>query len=290
MRKAVTKPQPKAQLTTVTPVVGAPATNTANFASTRQVLLGSADRSRLQRAKIAPKHNNVKRFATSDMHQVTAAPQVTSGEIVSHAPKSHHATASVQALPSSIASATHGHLEQLVNSALASANSHEGRRGGRSVKNMSRRSAWLTVGAICSIVVLLGAFFAYQNVPNVAMRLAARQAGVAASVPTYKPAGFSFDGPISYANGLVTLHYVANGDSDRSFVITQRKSSWDSQSLLSNYVLAENKQYQTYQDQGKTIYIYDDSNATWVDGGVWYNVAGKANLNSDQLLHIASSM
>jgi hypothetical protein len=48
--------------------------------------------------------------------------------------------------------------------------------------------------------------------------------------------------------------------------------------------------YQPFEANGRTIYIYDGNKATWVDGGVWFNIDGKANLNSDQLLKIADSL
>ena len=67
-------------------------------------------------------------------------------------------------------------------------------------------------------------------------------------------------------------------------------SNWNSDALLSNYVVAENKQYQTYMDRGRTLFIYDGSNATWVDNGVWYQIEGDSRMTTDQLVRIAASI
>lgn len=142
-------------------------------------------------------------------------------------------------------------------------------------------------GALAAL--LLAGFVAYQNAPNISMRIAANRAGFAATMPRYQPSGFGLKGPIEYGPGQVTLNFKSNSD-QRNFHVTQKVSNWSSEALLSNFLLANNKQYQTYQDNGRTIYIYDGSSATWVSGGVWYQVEGNSSLNSDQLIHIADSI
>lgn len=135
----------------------------------------------------------------------------------------------------------------------------------------------------------VGGFLAYQNLPKIAMQVAATRAGLNASMPTYQPSGFSMAGPIEYEPGVVTLNFKSNSD-ERSFAVTQKNSSWNSETLLENFVSATKQPYQTFQANGRTIYIYEGNKATWVDGGVWFNIDGKANLNSDQLLRIADSL
>ncbi len=142
---------------------------------------------------------------------------------------------------------------------------------------------------ITVIALSIGGFLAQQNLPQIAMRVASTRAGLNASLPSYQPAGFSMSGPIKYQAGEVTLNYKSNSD-NRSFNVTQKNSSWNSETLLENYVTANKQPYQTFQANGRTIYIYEGNKATWVDGGVWFNIDGKANLNSDQLLRIAASL
>jgi len=122
------------------------------------------------------------------------------------------------------------------------------------------------------------------------MHVASARAGVHASLPSYQPAGFSFTGPIKYKPGQITISFKSNSDNQRNFSITQSASSWDSQTLLENYVTPTGQPYQTDEVSGKTIYIYGTSNATWVDGGIWYNVQGNSSLNSAQLLRLADSI
>lgn len=189
--------------------------------------------------------------------------------------------------------------ERMIESALHNATSHEevhepakhtvkkrrrslARKLGVSSRSMAMSSAALAV-------VLLAGFFALQNVPNFAMRVAATRAGFDAEMPDYKPAGFSFKGPINYSSGKVTVSFKSNSDT-RAYDLVQQSSKWNSDALLSNFVVAANKQYQTYQDRGRTLYIYGGSNATWVDNGIWYQIEGESDMTTDQLVRIASSI
>jgi hypothetical protein len=147
--------------------------------------------------------------------------------------------------------------------------------------------AHITTVAITAL--LLMGFFAYQNVPNVQMQIAATRAGLSAGMPGYTPSGFGVAAPIKIEPGKVTLTFSSRTDG-RAFSVVQQASNWSSDSLLTNYVTKNNKPYQTYQNNGKTVYIYDNSNATWVDGGIWYQVTGDSSLTSDQLLRIANSL
>lgn len=147
----------------------------------------------------------------------------------------------------------------------------------------------VSLAGVTIMALGVGGFLAYQNLPELAMRVASTRAGLSASLPSYQPAGFSMAGPIEYEPGAVTVNYKSNSD-DRSFNVTQKNSSWNSEALLENYVSPTKQPYQTFQAKGRTIYIYEGNKATWVDGGVWFNVDGKTNLNSDQLLRIAESL
>lgn len=138
-------------------------------------------------------------------------------------------------------------------------------------------------------VLMVGGFLAYRQIPSLALQVASTKAGIKAALPGYQPAGFSLKGPIAYNPGEVSINYNSNSD-ERNFKVVQRASQWNSDALLNNFVAETNKTYQTYQANGRTIYIYDGSNATWVDGGIWYQIQGKSSLSSDQLLRIANSL
>ncbi len=152
-----------------------------------------------------------------------------------------------------------------------------------------KRPKLLPVAMTTAVVLLLGGYVAYQNIPNMALRVAAQRAGFNATLPGYSPSGFEFSGPVAYADGIVELEYHSNSDA-RSYSLVQRESSWDSQSLLDNFVVNASDDYLTFQERGVTVYVYDASNATWVDGGIWYTIEGNSLLNSEQLLKIAGSL
>jgi hypothetical protein len=153
----------------------------------------------------------------------------------------------------------------------------------------NKRSRKLLYGSGALVTVFAVGFLAWQTVPAVKVKFAGSQAGFSASLPNYNPAGYGLNNDVKATSGEVTLNYQSRTD-DKNYKIIQAPSNWTSQTLLTNFVLPANKPYQTYQDQGKTIYIYDNSNATWVDGGIWYRLEGNASLTSDQLLRIANGL
>lgn len=143
--------------------------------------------------------------------------------------------------------------------------------------------------ASCVALVLLGGYLTYLNMPNLSVRVAAAQSGVAASFPQYRPDGYRFDGPISYSPGEVTINFESNGGPQK-FTIKQKSSNWDSQAVLDNYVTKKsNNQYITSSESGLTIYTFDNK-AAWVNKGIFYSIDGDAPLSSDQVLRIAASM
>jgi hypothetical protein len=135
----------------------------------------------------------------------------------------------------------------------------------------------------------MAGYFAYNNVPNLAMKVASTRSGTPGALPDYSPSGFALGGPIKYSPGQIQISYSSNTD-DRSFTITETKSEWNSDALLDNHVAANSRAYQTFQDNNKTIYIYDEDVASWVDNGIWYELNGNKSLNTDQILRIANSL
>jgi len=137
-------------------------------------------------------------------------------------------------------------------------------------------------------LVLLAGYLTYINLPNISMRVAATRAGISANYPNYQPDGYHFAGPITYQPGEVTIGFKSNTN-EQAFSIKQKASNWDSQAVLDNYVNKQTGTYLTYQERGLTIYSFGN-HAAWVNGGLLYTIDGDAPLNSDQLLHIATSM
>jgi hypothetical protein len=141
----------------------------------------------------------------------------------------------------------------------------------------------------CLALIILGGYMTYLNMPNLSVRVAAAQAGVAAKFPDYKPDGYRFDGPITYSSGEVAIRFAANGG-QAGYVIHERTSSWDSQAVYDNLVAKESDgSHITNSQGGLTVYTYEN-NAAWVNGGILYTVEGDAPLSNEQLLKIAGSM
>lgn len=138
-------------------------------------------------------------------------------------------------------------------------------------------------------VALLGGYLTYLNLPSISVRVAAAQAGIAATYPAYQPSGYSLNGPVAYSNGQVTMKFAANVG-PQEFTVNQIKSSWDSSALLENYIESKSEgNYQTLSDSGLTIYTYNND-AAWINSGILHTIEGDAPLSPDQIRRIATSM
>lgn len=153
----------------------------------------------------------------------------------------------------------------------------------------SKHPRAFTISAVLLLIVVIGGYFTYINLPSLSVRLASTQAGINAAYPSYQPSGYAMDGSVSYDKDEVTLNFKATAGPQR-FTLKQTKSNWDSSALLENYVqLQKDGKYDTYVDSGLTIYVYG-TDAAWVNGGILHTVTGDAPLTNEQLRRIALSM
>jgi hypothetical protein len=107
-------------------------------------------------------------------------------------------------------------------------------------------------------------------------------------MPGYKPDGFKLD-QMDYSTGVAAIHFASNSD-ERSFALTEKQSDLDSAGLRDSFVTSEQQPYQTIETAGRTVYLYGEHNATWVSGGVWYQLRGAGALSDHQLVEIAKSL
>ncbi|MCA9344591.1 DUF4367 domain-containing protein [Candidatus Saccharibacteria bacterium] len=251
-------------------------------------LHSSVNSERLNRAKNTRQSHNVSRFGnTSD---ITVTKKVNHISVVPE-PKKHKKPYDISDIPPQLPSnKAKAHLpksKDLFESALSASKSHH--QSYKPKKSAKRKSRKLSILAGSGTVILLLAFFVYQNVPTIALYTTSSKVGFQVTKPSYQPAGYGLKGPLEYKQGSVVLDFRSNSD-DKQYSIQQTKTDLDSASLLNNYLAAENKDYSTEFANGRTVYIYGDNNATWVDGGIWYNLTNDANLNNEQLLKIVSSI
>lgn len=159
---------------------------------------------------------------------------------------------------------------------------HKAKKPRRKVsRHMSVASA--TLG-----LILLGGYFTYLNMPSLSVRVAAAQAGIDASYPSYRPAGYQLNGPVAYSEGEVSMKFASNSG-PQSYSISQKKLNWDSSAVEQDVSQRTDGSYTTSTSGGLTIYLYGN-NAKWVNGGILYTLQGDAPLSSEQIDHIATSM
>ena len=175
--------------------------------------------------------------------------------------------------------------EQLIKERLASVDDTAKTRKQRWFSRKPRLATILTTSLA---LLLLGGYITYMNLPMISMKVAASRAGVNATMPSYRPDGYNLDGPITYSPGQVNINYHSTTN-DSMFKLTQAPSNWDSQAVLDNYVTKQTETYLTFQERGIKVYTFDNK-AAWVNGGLFYTVDGTANLSSDQILRLATSM
>jgi hypothetical protein len=269
-------------------------------ATGRGLLLKRVPDVRLSRALTSHKSGLVSKFGKATVNK----PQLTSELVVQTAPVSVTASKTdAPAAPPPIQPAHSKHTTSQESSKkfvfedhIKQANSHllkplkkESRRK-RLLKSIRVSPKVLSAAAGVFAIVLLAGFFAYQNIPAVSMRVAANTAGFEGKLPKSIPAGYSFNGPVQAAPDNISLTYESNSDA-RRFIVTQKPTNWSSEGLLTNYLVDSQFRYQVYKDKGLTVYIYNGSNATWVDKGVWFSVNGEeGSLSSEQLLELAASI
>lgn len=164
------------------------------------------------------------------------------------------------------------------------------RKKNRKEKQKKRVRLNPTFIVVAVLAVLIG-IVTYLNLPNISLQLAASEAGFSARIPGYSPAGFDRGNDLTYSRGEIILSYQPTNEANTSgYTIVERRSNWDSQSLLRNHVKPLESEYITYFDRGITVYIIDEDTATWVNGGIWYSIESDALLNSEELLKIAASL
>lgn len=225
------------------------------------------------------KSEAISRFAP---HPVIAAPRTVEAADI---PPQPHAFSDKVAKQATQAQATPVPAKEIkdhaIQKALASATNEK--------HSSKRRSHVFSMASGGLAILLLAGYLTYISMPTISMRVAAAQAGIDASYPTYQPSGYSLAGPIAYGDGEVSIAFAANAG-PQNYTISEKETAWDSSALLENYVIpASGGEYVTHQQSGLTIYTYDGG-AAWVNGGILYTIDGNALLSEDQILKIAGSL
>lgn len=179
--------------------------------------------------------------------------------------------------------------------ALQSATSHELLNPNSEKVSLTRKASkrlkvspkTLNIALGLFISIFAGSVLAYQSVPELSLQVAAMRAGIKAQMPGYKPSEFSVQGPVSYNGGEVQIKYQSNSDY-RNFQVSQKTIPHGDATLLADFV-ASKELVQTFQDKGRTIFVYENNSAVWVSGNVWYQIEGDSGLSSEELRRLISS-
>jgi len=171
--------------------------------------------------------------------------------------------------------------------ALAHATSHEQQSPVLARRRQARRKRLMNVMAGLGAFLVIAGFLAYLNRPAIELRVASMRAGFHAEMPNYKPTGYALEGGVKTSNGRVAMQFRSG---ENSYWITQEASDWNSSTLLDQSSEQRGAPTRTIQSKGRTIYIYNDTSATWVNGGVRYEINGNSSLDAGELVSLATSM
>lgn len=236
------------------------------------------------------KSPHITKFAASQQaaKAPTHATQQTEKPVVSHIVTRAQQTVAKAAAPERLTS--RALKEKLIAERLAAVDTTPaGKEKGARQSLFTSKPRLASLITACFAFVVLGGYLTYLNMPNLSVRVAASQAGIAASFPDYRPDGYRFTGPVAYAPGQVSIAFKANGG-NHGYTIKEQSSSWDSQAVYDNLVAkASDGGYITNSQQGLTVYTYGNK-AAWVNGGILYTIDGDAPLSNEQLLGIAGSL
>lgn len=152
-----------------------------------------------------------------------------------------------------------------------------------------QRKKFVAAASMAVVSLVLLGYLVSVNLPDISVRVAAMHSGIEKAYPSYVPASYRLDGLVKEENGRITMAF--KNDRDQKFTLMEEKSSWDSEAVLMNYVEKNwGASYSIAKGQGLTIYV-SDSNAAWVNGGVFYIIQDDSgSLSSSDLHDIAVSL
>lgn len=289
MRSAVSKPEPslkrKAKATSNT---------TALVAQPKPQIVPKlahpvVDRSRQTRAHHVPRSPQIRRYALDSALRPQPTPTPATRPATANVRPVYADTPAVHAVQTPMPTAS---SMDVFERALVRANSHKEtytEKPARAVKRKKSAGKRVLTASTASLAILLVVgFAAFQNQAQLTIKYASNKAGFTAELPSYKPAGYKV-GKLSYNPGAVAVQYT-NTASGQSFKLVQKESNWDSSALLDDHVSSRYSSYKTIEAAGRTIYTYGKNNASWVIGGVWYQLESDGNLTTEDVVNLASSI
>lgn len=150
-----------------------------------------------------------------------------------------------------------------------------------------RRQQVLSIAAASLAIVVISGFALYQNTPGMQVKVAGIRAGVATNMPKLDGTGFAYNG-VSTTDGKLTLG-LKGGDTTAQLV--QQQTNWSNDDLLRQANVGTDASgqpaYLTIQAGDKFVYRFNDTSATWINNGVWYQLNSSSYLTDEQVTALA---
>lgn len=298
MRHAVNKPKttmkPAIKTTAPTEMMAQPMSTLAKPLE-KKLSVSQINPYRMARAKHVTKSHHIHRFQHIRQQQANTAPRPVAQQVAQPpaaqaqrpTPTRRTASPSVALAKARQQLAARQSSVDIFEAALAHAVSHEQMPPSQTKRHRRSSKRIVNIFAGVAAFLIMSGFIAYLNMPAIELQVASVRAGFRAEMPSYRPTGYALDGGVQSSRGKVAMEF-RSGDS--SFKITQETSDWNSATLLDQKAEEQGAPDQTIQSKGRIIYLYDDSTATWVNGGVRYEISGNAALDADELVSLATSM
>lgn len=272
MRGAVKKPASQ-----IASEIAAKPTNNLEFKKAAHAV----NKARLQRSLQTPKHNNVQRFGNVALTAPAPAAITQTRPVADIRP-----TQPTELKPARHAMATPT-VSQVFENAVARATSHE-QPAPKLKPSRRKRVLQATLAAILLLALTSGVLWSQKS--NIELKLASFQAGFQADRPSYQLTGYEHQSTRQNHGQVILLYRSGN----RYYEVTQQRSDWNSQTLLDSSVLGiATDKPKTIESRGRIVYLYKNNevwNASWVDGGVRFDITGNAHLTKDDIRSIVDSM
>lgn len=139
---------------------------------------------------------------------------------------------------------------------------------------------------IASLMVL--GYAAYSYLPNIMVKIAAAKAGFSATLPQFRPSGYSINN-VAYNSKQIRINYKSNIASLGQFSLYEYSSNINSNTLLTSSIIPQtNGQYNLINYDNLKIYIFNNNQAEWTKDGIIYRVIGNSNINQIESLAASS--
>lgn len=154
------------------------------------------------------------------------------------------------------------------------------------------RRRMVSFGAGAMAVVALAGFVSISSAESVKFRVATRDAGFEASMPSFTPVGYKVTSIKSVAGYVGVRYEQTNADGQKqAFVVAQKPTPWSDDDLVANIAdSSKDASYRTVATEKNTVYAYGSNQAAWINNGILYQIIGNSNLASTDIARIASSL